>query len=580
MNELIAWLNANKIMFGQLDNEVIEIEDFGKVFVADLSSVNSIFKGEGNNIRFNLMENPEVLIDEGIFYVAFSFGRNWYYYDVREEFCFNILKYVGKRQPCRLGIPFVNLGIHTPYELLNGSGDLKLWVRKAKYLGQTALGICDYNTMAATLNFQKECVAAGIKHVFGYSFSLAHIGEKVDMKIYSLTQKGLRNMLRMQRAIMVDSEEHTLTLEELMEYAEGNVLVFGKRSGFWLKQNRHVIALLRNVFPKLFFQVDLSEYKAERIDSEVLHSVGCFFENFGDPITFSFEIEPILICDTYYPDKDDARNKILLNKIGTGAAHEQSDEQYFKDVDEHFAVMEALFSEKWNVTALFERMCGATVDLAEEAEARYETGEMYMPEYRMTEREKELYLNRRAMFHGLLEKGLREKVSASERDRYERRLNDEVYIIESTNNVDYFLIQWDMVSEARRRNIAVGIGRGSAGGSLVSYLLGITSIDPLAYGLLFSRFLVPERCGLLWSSKVTVVGEDIGVSENGEYVEIVLDGHTYRIDTDAKFSVWRDEAQIEVYADELREGDDIVFDRRDLIWTLNQKNNVQLGNNR
>ncbi len=570
MNELVTWLNANKITFRQIDNEVIEVEEFGKILLADLSGVASVFKGEENKVRFNLMESPDILMQEEIYYVAFPFGRNWYYYDLREKFCFNILKYIGKRQPSVWDIPYVNLGVHSSFELLNGSGDITDWVRKAKYLGHTAIGICDYNTMAATLNLQKACAAAGLKHVFGYSFTLVYLDEKVEMKLYCQSQKGLRNLLRIQKAIMVDSDEHILTLQQLTEYAEGNILVFGKRSGFWLNDNRYVIPMLRRAFGKLYFQVDLTEYKAERIDAEVLRSVACYFENFTDPLTFSFEIEPILICDAYYLDKDDAKNKILLNKIAGGAAHEQSDGQYFKDIDEHFSVIEPLFGERWNVRALFERMCGATVEVAEGAEAKYETGRMYMPEYRMTAEEKELYHTRRNMFHSLLEKGLQEKIPLPEHERYRKRLEEEVYIIESTNNVDYFLIQWDMVAEARRRDIAVGIGRGSAGGSLVSYLLGITSIDPIRYDLLFSRFLVPERCGLLWT-KVTVVGDSLDIPKGNRFVEVMADGKTYRLDTDAKLFVIRDEQQEEVYADELKEGDDILFDRRDLLWTLNEK---------
>ena len=105
MNELMAWLDANRIAYRQIDNEVVEIEGFGKMLLADFSGVTSIFKGEENDVRFNLMESPEVLMDEGIFYVTFPFGRNWYYYDLREEFRFNLLKYVGKRQPTRLDIP-------------------------------------------------------------------------------------------------------------------------------------------------------------------------------------------------------------------------------------------------------------------------------------------------------------------------------------------------------------------------------------------------------------------------------------------------------------------------------------------
>ena len=90
---------------------------------------------------------------------------------------------------------------HTPFELLNGSGSIADWVRKAKYLGHTALGICDKNTMAATLNLQKECAAQEMKHVFGYTLEMEYDGEKVEMKVYAQTQRGMRNLLRIQKDV-------------------------------------------------------------------------------------------------------------------------------------------------------------------------------------------------------------------------------------------------------------------------------------------------------------------------------------------------------------------------------------------
>ena len=83
MNELHEWLEANRIAYRPVDREVVEIEDFGKVFLADLSGVESIFKVKGGEPEFNLMERPEVLLAEGIEYVAFPFGDNWYYYALR-----------------------------------------------------------------------------------------------------------------------------------------------------------------------------------------------------------------------------------------------------------------------------------------------------------------------------------------------------------------------------------------------------------------------------------------------------------------------------------------------------------------
>lgn len=97
--------------------------------------------------------------------------------------------------------------------------------KKAKYLGHSAIGICDKNTMAATLNLQKECSKAGIKHVFGYSFTLSFYDDKIDMKVYCQSQQGLKNLLRIQKEIMVDSEDNTITLSQLLARGEGNILV-------------------------------------------------------------------------------------------------------------------------------------------------------------------------------------------------------------------------------------------------------------------------------------------------------------------------------------------------------------------
>ncbi len=568
MEELKNWLNANKIVFKQVDDEVVEIEGFGKMFLADLSGVQSIFKGQEGNLQFNLMESPEVLIEEGIYYIAFRFGRNYYYYDLREKFKFNILKYVGQRQVPLMNVEFVNLGIHTPYELLNGSGDLALWVRKARYLGQKAVGICDRNTMAATLNLQKECAKAGIQHIFGYSFTLQHLEEKVDMKVYCQSQQGLRNLLRIQKEIMVDSDTQTITLPGLLSHSEGNVLVLGKLSVYWMQQNPHLVALLEKAFDKVYYQFDVTEYKAERIDVEVLKAAQFFFNNFYVPEADSFLIEPILICDNYYLDKDDARNKIILNKIASGAAHEQSDEQYFKDTDELYAMFRAIFDEtKWNVEILFRRMCRHTVEIASKAVACYVTDRNFMPQYDMTAEEKQRYGDRHRMFLALLEQGFKKLVPVKYEEEYRKRLDYEIYILESTNNLDYMLVQYDTVNWARANGILVGCGRGSAGGSLVLYLLGITMIDPIKYGLLFERFLLPERAGLQ-PGKVTVIAGNI---ESNHFIQVKsADGNTFLFDRDAKLLVCRQGAEIVLYADELQLGDKLIFDNRDIVFTLNE----------
>jgi DNA polymerase-3 subunit alpha len=570
MTELIKWLNDNQIKFQQADNEVVEIAGFGKLFLAKLSDTQPLFRGTKENPEFNLMENPAILMEEGIFYIAFPFGKNFYYYDLREKFRFNILKYLGKRQPDKLNVPFVNLGVHTPYELLNASGDISLWLKKALWMGHAAIGICDRNTMAATLHLQKECAKAGIKHVFGYSCTLEENGETADLKIYVQTQTGLQNLLRIQKEIMVDSLNHTLSFDALLKYAGGNVLLVGTLSSYWMTKHPFLMERIIETYEKVFYQVDLSEYKAERVDRESLEATKYFFDTFYNPETGLFKIEPVLICDTYYPDRDDAGNKILLNKIAGGAAHRQSDDQYFKSAVELFASLKVLFDEgKWEVEALGKKMCSHTGEIARNSAACFEPGKMYMPEYVLLNEETVRYRNRRNMFLSLLDEGLHTKIPLDQHAFYRQRMEEEIYIIESTNNVDYFLIQWDLVKEAHRRDIATGVGRGSAGGSLVSYLLGITSIDPIKYDLLFSRFLVPERCGLKWVEEITRIGEEVGIKAGAPFVEVQTDEGNIALNTWAQLHIRRDTERINVYPDELREGDEILFDNRDKLWNIN-----------
>lgn len=566
MNELEKWLEANRIAYRMLDREVVEIEGFGKLFLADLSGVESIFRTGTAGVQFNLMERPEVLLAEGIEHVAFPFGDNWYYYPLREGFGLNLLKYVGRRVPCQVQTPFVHLGVHTPYELLNASGDVALWVKKAVWLGQTALGICDRNTMGATLTLQKECAKAGIRPVFGYTCTLAHADEKVDVKIYCQSQRGLRNLLRIQKAVMVDSEDATLTLPELLRHGEGNVLIFGKRTSFWMERNPNILKVLQDVYDRVFYQIDLSEYKAERLDAEVLKATAHFFDAFYDAATGTFRIEPILIPDCHYPDRDEARTKVVLNKIATGAAHGQSDDQYMKDTDELYEQIRELFDgDKWDVDELFARMCHHTVEIAEGAVARYQTERNYMPRYDMTDAEKQRYGERHTMFLRLLEEGFRQLVPKGREKEYRERLEKEIYILESTDNMDYMLVQYDTVNWARRSGILVGCGRGSAGGSLVLYLLGITLIDPIEYGLLFERFLLPERAGL-YPDRVTLLTDDVLSSD---YIRVYFDdGTVLCLDRDAELMVVRGGERRIVYADQLRSGDDVVFDNRDLLFTL------------
>lgn len=570
IEELFDWLQANKIQYSVVESDVVMIPGLGKAYFQDTqrSTYNSIFRKDADgSLIFNSMVRPEELLGDGIEYVVFKFGDNFYYHNIKKDFRLNILKYVGERTPLIHDIPFVNLGVHTPFELLNGSFMPNEWVNKAKYLGHTALGICDYNTMAACFIFQKECDAAGIKPVFGYSLTVQAEDVKFGAKVYVQTQKGFRNLLRIQKAIMVDNiEEKTIDISELINRAEGNVIVLDKYTPTVLCEHLDLIGDLADAFDAIFYQVDLSEYKAERIDIRVLEATKAYFHNWYKN---EFMPRPVLLSDCYYLDKADAKNKIILNKVAEGAAHEQSDDQYFKDADEHYALFESLFGESWDVDFLFRECADNTFKIADNAVGRMDTTRNYMPKYDMTLEELEKYGTTHNMFNELLEEGLQRLAPKDKIEEYRKQMEYEKYIIESTDNVDYLLVQYDTCNWARRNNIFVGCGRGSAAGSLLLYLLGITLIDPIKYNLIFERFLLPERAGL-HPADTTIIGDDI---ESTDYIELELEtGKKILVDKDAEFMVRRqgESEAIRVYADELEEDDDIIFDNKDLLFTINE----------
>ncbi len=567
--ELEVWLNDHMIEH-KIVKDIVTIPEFGRCLFQDMSKRQHIFKEnkETGEIDFDCIEVPKFLIQDEIYYVIFKFGDQFYYTDLRKDFKFNPLRHVGKRKEREEMYirNYVNLGVHTPFELLNGSGSISEWVKTAKWMGHKSIGICDLNTMAATLQLQKETKAAGIGYVFGYSLNMQINDDVVGAKIYVHTQKGFRNLLRIQKAINVDREDGMISYVEVLNRAGGNVIVFDKWSGEWMTNNKNILQDFVKAFGDwVFFQVDLNEYRAERIDSKLLESQKAFFDNFYNDDDFELGIEPVLIEDCYYIDSDEWKNKVVLNKIATGVTHELSYEQYFKDVDQLYDQFCDLFSERIP-DSVFEIMVDNTVLIAEGSDAEYDFTQNYMPEYQMTEEEEAKYGDTHNMFLQLCYEGLKRVTPPGHEEEYRKRLEYEIDVLEQTDSINYMLVNWDCVNWARKNGVQTGVGRGSAAGALTLYVLGITLIDPMKFNLIFERFLLPERAGLE-PHTVTIVGNDVKVKE---YVEIKLENKTLKVPVDSEFMVVRDGAETKVQASDLQPGDDIVWDQRDGLFTLKE----------
>lgn len=568
MDELLEYLDSQSIQHDLVGKTTIDIDGFGLAMFADFENKKSIFRtvtiGDKEQIHLNIFQTKEELFESGIKYIVFKFGGEWNYIDINaDEFDFKPLVNVGMSYLPYSDYDYINLGCHTGMELLNGSANPDRWVERAKFLGHKYIGICDFNTLGNTLNLQKACDKYGINPIFGYSTKI-DIGNEsgIDIKIYATNNNGFNNLLRIHKNVAVDKENGMVDLQELIKYSKDCYLVIGKFHAEWIILNQNTINKLKGGFKNVFFQIDVNEYKANRLDVEVLNSFKCYYTQIYES---DKHIDPILLTDCYYVNKIESKNKVLLNKISLGAAHNQSDEQWYKTIDEHISTITPLFDEfKWDINSIIKECADNTLKVAESCTARYKMDTNYMPRYDMTEEEKVKYGNFENMFDQLLEDGFKQRVPKGKEKEYRERLEMEKYVIKSTNNVDYMLVQRDTVNYAKESDILTGAGRGSAGGSLILYLLGITHVDPIRFSLLFERFLLPERAGL-YEAQVTKVIEQ--VSDSDDVVEIEFeDGRKIVLDPDSQIVV--DGEERAVYADELKSDMDINFDNIDNLFKI------------
>ena len=575
---ITEWMDKYKIDYtiDKEDDCVYHIEGFGKVLNADFSKKKSIFRefddGENKSIFLNIFDTKEDLLNDNIEYVAFLFGRTYNYVSVNdsklEMYPFVNVGKVKLRKD--LDVDYVNLGVHTGMDMLNGSGKISDWIKRAKFLNHKYLGVCDFNTLGSTLNLQKECSDSDIQPIFGFSTRVAFNFSNVDnlentsfgIKLYAKTNDGLSSLLRVQKSVMVDCDlegrredepNQVILFDKLKKYNKDLFLVIETEAMMFAKNNMPLFLDVVSQFENdsVYYQLDFNEFKANRIDMGYLESIKYYFDN----IYKDGKIPPILISDCYYINQFESKNKYTLNLIAYGASHNQSDEQWYKDIEEQYDQMKDLF-ESIDAKDVLRESAKNTLYIAERCDAKYNMTTNFMPRYDMTDEEARKYGDPVAMFDALLEEGFKNKTPKGKEDIYRERLEMERYIIKSTDNVNYMLNQYDVVKWAEENDITVGAGRGSAGGSLILYFLNVTKVDPIRFNLLFERFLLPERAGL-YEAQVTKIDEVIdGVDEVYE-IEFE-DGRKILLDADSL--VLAKDKDRSLYPDELVAGDELIFD--------------------
>ena len=533
MNELYAdllqYLDDNFISYEELGDFVLKINDRTYELFEPIK-----WDNDEKGILFDEEFHWACDLTDYDYYI-FRFGSIWYSLEKGKEKNVKLerVKWIGKaRLDDELFRISTYIGIHGPFELMNGVGLYDEWCKKAKFLGITSLGLCEKGTLAAAMKFQNACQKAGLRAIQGLEIKILNEQKdlKYTVKAFVKNNVGWSNLLKLNE-IMNTEDSSFVSEEELEEYCDGLIFIWDPKTIAYKDIPKNLQELTS------YYQLDTVIYEKNNRDRDYLDNLKKFFKS---------DLKPVAMCDAYYIEKEWAPIKDKLNKLGKVPTHE-SRNQYFKNYQEYFEELSYLFSNDEKFFETFENAISNLEEISFECNFVIETQVRHMPIYRMTDEEAQQYDSNVEMFEDLIFKGLEEHPEIFEKysnDVIGERLEREMKVIEDGDVVDYFLTLRDITSWCRKNDILTGAGRGSGCGSLVSYLLGLNFVNPLDYDLLFERFLTTGR--LIRHDKV----EEVIINEN--------DGKPITIKSSDFVRIFRGDEKMIIKAGELQEGDKLV----------------------
>lgn len=477
------WLDLHLISYSEVSSKplILDISKFGKCLV--LRDKDKVFDDE---LRLLLDEDEQEICEE-VDFLIYKFGSCFYYATLKifEKFELNILRNVG--EPVDESTDFPYLGVHGKYELCNGSGEYLDWCKKAKFLGVETLGICEKNTLAGTLPFQLACKKSNINSILGETISVSYPDKRLsyDIKLYVKDSQGWGNLCELNTIVNIVSTSKMIEIEDLDSYNDGLSVVLVPISLLSLDkvEIRKVITSLRKHLREVFFQFDLLEFESNKTDKEYLELLSYLR---------TLQIPPLLISDSYYLEQFDSEIKQVLNRQGQVSSIPLKSTQHFRSLSELHSTFDGLFVSKEEEERYFKELVTNTQNFASSHTFKIDTENKYLAQYIMTPEEKKIYETNQDLFVDLIFKGL-EKFNLQDNEVYLARVEEELEVISYGGFEDYFLILWDICRFCLDKKILIGFGRGSAGGCLIAYLLGIHKIDPIKFNLLFERFLTRGR---------------------------------------------------------------------------------------
>ncbi|MBA2433801.1 MAG: DNA polymerase III subunit alpha, partial [Chthoniobacterales bacterium] len=394
------------------------------------------------------------------------------------------------------GDQFVHLHLHTEYSLLDGAVRMKALMEKAAEMKMPAVAITDHGNLYGAIEFYQAATKAGIKPIIGVEAYMApgSIADRPNSQrdaAYHFTllardETGYKNLVRLMSTAHLEGMHYKPRIDKelLAAHSEGLIGMSGCLKGEInmalqaddLAGARASAATFRDILGTENFFIELHDHgiEAQRKCNRVLPDLA---KEFG--------LGLVAANDVHFLERAHHEAHDVMLCIGTGRMVQDEKrmryvpELYFKGADE----MRALFGD-------YPEALSNTIAIAERCNLEFEFGKSKFPEYQTPNDEPRIDFLR-ALCHEGLRKRYGERATSD--PALLARLKKELEVIEGTGFASYFLIVWDFIHYAKGRKIPVGPGRGSAAGSLIAYVLEITDIDPLQFGLLFERFLNPER---------------------------------------------------------------------------------------
>jgi DNA polymerase-3 subunit alpha len=397
---------------------------------------------------------------------------------------------------------FVHLHVHTQYSLLDGALKVKDLVKRVAGGGMRAVAATDHGNMFGAITLYKVAKEAKIQAILGCELEVVGGSARAQgsdnrsvqaghLPLLATSAEGYRNL------VWLVSQAHvrgsSVTIEDVKARAKGLVALTGCMGGLVAQavleegeaRGREALASLRDAVDPGGLYVELQDHglPEQPILNEILVK-----------LARELDIPLVATNDVHYAERTDAEAHLYLSCIKTGRSLEEAKERHHGSSEMYLKSPE----EMAKVFAAYPEAVKATLEIAEKCQLVLKLGEPMLPSFQVPDG-----YDAEGYFRHVARKGLEARFAELDdqgkrvdRDGYARRLESELDVIAKMNFAGYFLVVWDFIRHAKETGIPVGPGRGSGAGSIVAYAMRITDLDPIPSGLLFERFLNPERVSM------------------------------------------------------------------------------------